>query len=407
MPTGANYLDYYKSPQRKSSIATLANGSVGSVRNRGASSNKTNSTISRASSRSGESTESLQRTLRENLRRREVTDTTTTESETYNETQDRMDARTRQAYNDTLALLQNGGSQQQRQAAAALAALQQRAQVAEGQYTVEAARAQAQQAQAHYARQLQEELLPGIRAATEGAGLSGDALAALLQQRQASNVATEASAAELDAIVQYGSLASDLRTLQAQVGQTLSNDPVMESLIALLEVGEGSHITTNGSRQRLTNERTVTDTTGSSTRHESATSRRSFSEESTETANSTGTTVDILSPLNADYLEAEIDSILRPRGSGGAPRVTNTNRSSRDAGPVRRGTGFGWEYQNPNGSRGAQRSPAARSSSNRPTDTDRRIAIAENIESTARQYPGAAIGGLGISDILSAISARY
>lgn len=123
-------------------------------------------------------------------------------------------------------------------------------------YSKDAALGDAQGLIAQTLRQAMESVLPGIVRATEGAGTSGNALAALLQQDAASRASQAASAVGVNAATNYGQVAANLsNTLEAL---TRPNDQATNALINLLQVAKGA--VTNST----TNTSEVKQTTGSS-----------------------------------------------------------------------------------------------------------------------------------------------
>lgn len=175
---------------------------------------------------------------------RRLTGTTTT---TGRSVTDRMDPKSRAAYNNTLDTLLGGGSEYQRQGMAELTSLLNRSRMAEEGYSMDAARQQAQQSTPMYARQLREEIMPTILNAQEGAGLSGDALTALLAQDQTARVAERAAAAELEAIVAFGNLLQGQMGITGGAASELANDPIQAALQQLLQIGKGAYEDTRSS----------------------------------------------------------------------------------------------------------------------------------------------------------------
>ena len=165
-------------------------------------------------------------------------------------TTDNMDLRTRSAYNRLLTQLQGGGTQSQQAGLDEIFALLERSRGLEQQYTPDAARAQAQESMPRYARQLREQIMPTIYGAQEGAGLSGDAITALLGQDQATRVAESAASSELAAIQAYGQLAQGQQGIGLAASELLGDDPIQQALQSLLQIGKGSYQETQ-SNERL------------------------------------------------------------------------------------------------------------------------------------------------------------
>lgn len=151
---------------------------------------------------------------------------------------DNMDPATRQAYNQFITQLQGGGNsamQQQQQAfLQTIQALQNNMQ----QFSPEAATAMAQGNVQGLTRQLMEQIMPQITGAQEAAGLSGDALTALLSQDAAARTAEAQQRAILEAMMGFGGLSN-------QAGQTLIQgtsqmDPLTAAMMGALQIGKGS-----------------------------------------------------------------------------------------------------------------------------------------------------------------------
>lgn len=154
---------------------------------------------------------------------------------------DNFDPTSRAAYTSLLEQLQGGGTDTMKQGLAALQALLGRSEDAEEEYTVDAARAQAQESIPLYARALREQILPGIYGAQEAAGLSGDAVTALLAQDQTTRLSEQASAAELAAIEAYAAISQNQQNITGGTASTLAQDPVQQAMQSLLGIGKGSY----------------------------------------------------------------------------------------------------------------------------------------------------------------------
>lgn len=159
-----------------------------------------------------------------------------TESEQINV--DMMDPATRQAYNQLITQLQGGGNsvlQQQQQA------FLQTIQALQGnleQFSPEAATAMAQGNVQGLTRQLMEQIMPQITGAQEAAGLSGDALTALLSQDAASRTAEAQQRAILEAVMGFGGLNN--QAAGTLIEGTSKLDPVTSALLQTLNIGKGS-----------------------------------------------------------------------------------------------------------------------------------------------------------------------
>lgn len=150
---------------------------------------------------------------------------------------DRMDPETRAAYEELLNKMRSGGTDAQREGMAELEALLERSIGAEEEYTPDEARRQSQKSTAKYARDLRENIMPTISGAQEGAGLSGDALSALLAQDQLTRVSEAASAAELDAIIAYGELSQEQQRITGGTAGAIADDPISRALQDLIDTG--------------------------------------------------------------------------------------------------------------------------------------------------------------------------
>lgn len=180
---------------------------------------------------------------------------------------DKFDAQTRSAYGQLLEQLVGGGTTAQREGTAALQSLLGRSESAEQQYTSDAARAQAQQSIPSYARELREEIMPSVLSAQEGAGMSGDALTALLSQDQMTRIAEKAANAELAAIEAFGELSQGQQQITGGIADTLADDPVAASLQSLIDIGKGAYEKTNTYEtiQKVIDSVVQTDSTASET----------------------------------------------------------------------------------------------------------------------------------------------
>lgn len=214
--------------------------------------NKTSSSSSNqntSGSRTGTNTSSGSRTANSSTRDTGSKTTNSTARKTGNNvttttgssTTDFMDPKTREAYNQLLSVLSSGGTDSMKTGMAELEALLGRSREDEEEFTTDAARAQAQQSMPKYARQLREEVMPSIYNAQEGAGLSGDAMTALLAQDQVTRVSEAASAAELAAIQAFGQLAQQQQTITGDAAEGMMNDPSVGALNDLLQIGKGSY----------------------------------------------------------------------------------------------------------------------------------------------------------------------
>ena len=151
---------------------------------------------------------------------------------------DNMDPATRQAYNQFITQLQGGGNsamQQQQQAfLQTIQALQGNLQ----NFSPEAATAMAQGNVQGLTRQLMEQIMPQITGAQEAAGLSGDALTALLSQDAAARTAEAQQRAILEAMMGFGQLNN--QAAQALIQGTSQMDPLTAAMMGALQIGKGS-----------------------------------------------------------------------------------------------------------------------------------------------------------------------
>ena len=176
----------------------------------------------------------------ENTRQNTVTGSQTnqTEQSTTQSLIDRMDPNSRAAFNELLATLTGGGSGAMReQQDIFLNTLRQLAGQVQA-YSPESAAAMASGNVAGLSRQMMEQIMPQILGAQESAGLSGDALTALLSQDAASRTAEAQQRAQLEAIMGLGGLQ------QGSMGQLLQassqQDPITAALMQALDIGKGS-----------------------------------------------------------------------------------------------------------------------------------------------------------------------
>jgi hypothetical protein len=195
-------------------------------------------------SSSGLSTQQQQTQQQEQTASRQTQNTVTgsqtnqTEQSTTQSLIDRMDPNSRAAFNELLATLTGGGSGAMReQQDIFLNTLRQLAGQVQA-YSPESAAAMASGNVAGLSRQMMEQIMPQILGAQESAGLSGDALTALLSQDAASRTAEAQQRAQLEAIMGLGGLQ------QGSMGQLLQassqQDPITAALMQALDIGKGS-----------------------------------------------------------------------------------------------------------------------------------------------------------------------
>jgi hypothetical protein len=142
------------------------------------------------------------------------------------------------ALNTLIAQLASGGTANQKQdrgiRIGEIAGLQQQRQG----YSKEAALADAQGLMAQQQRLALEKLMPSINSASLGAGASASSMRALLTQRAASVASENASAAGLNAAVNYGQVSNGMSSVLANL--IAQQDPVAMALVNALSVAKGS-----------------------------------------------------------------------------------------------------------------------------------------------------------------------
>lgn len=122
-------------------------------------------------------------------------------------------------------------------------------------YSKEAAFTDAQALIQQVQRTVLEQTIPSITRAAEGAGTSQSAVRGLFINDAASRAAEAAGVAGLGAAAQYGQIANQSAGI---LGDITSKDPVVDSLIQLLNVAKGS--VQVGSNVTKTDQTTTTDT---------------------------------------------------------------------------------------------------------------------------------------------------
>lgn len=188
---------------------------------------------------SSQQTQAKQQTATKQLEQAVFGEQSTETGRSTTQTQiDRMDPASRAAFNQLISQLSGGGTlAQQEQQQIFMDTLRQLSQSFQS-YSPEAATQLAQGNVAGLTRDLMERIMPQITGAQEAAGLSGDALTALLSQDAAARTAEAQQRAILESIMGLGGL-------QAQTGQQLitgatAQNPIVSSLLQALEIGKGS-----------------------------------------------------------------------------------------------------------------------------------------------------------------------
>lgn len=174
-------------------------------------------------------------------------------SKQFNQNTTNMTPEALAALNGLLQQLLGGGTQAQAVDRANRLAEIQSVQALRGNYTKDAAFADAQGAMAQQMRAVLEKLLPNIVRAAEGAGTSQNSMRALLLQDAATKAAESSGALGLKAAVDYGGLSGNYS--QVLEGLTKAQqDPVMEALLQALGVSKGAVQKTSGTETGHTTE---------------------------------------------------------------------------------------------------------------------------------------------------------
>jgi hypothetical protein len=118
-----------------------------------------------------------------------------------------------------------------------------------------------------------EQMLPGIRAATEGAGSSGGALQALLMQDAAQRAAESGGALGVQTATQYGQVSGNFANL---FNTLLSSAPgSVEALLQAANVLKGAVTTTTGTQTTNSSQQTTTNQQTNSSGSKSASENKS------------------------------------------------------------------------------------------------------------------------------------
>lgn len=192
----------------------------------------------------------------------EVGSKTGTSSELQSFNLDTMDPKSRQALEQLLGVLQGGGSSQFKdQQAIFMQSLQGLANSVQ-QFDPAAAQEMASGNVAQLTRNLMEQQLPQIFGAQEAAGLSGDALSALLAQDATVRTAEAQQRAQLEALLGVGGLQNQAQLGLAQAAQ--APDQNVQNILAALGIGKGSvqqgTVSTAGSTAENSLLKSITDT---------------------------------------------------------------------------------------------------------------------------------------------------
>jgi len=179
----------------------------------------------------------------EQLTGKSTTQSNKTTTQTGQQTIDRFDPASRDAFTNLLNIIQGGGSQAfQAKQKAGLDLLSQ-LQRDRGQYSQQNARASAQGDVSGLTRQALEQFAPQITGASEAAGASSNALQALLLQDLASRTGEAQSRVVLQAINDF---AANQRSIDQQIQQGASGgDELSQLLLEALNLGKGSFEKTN------------------------------------------------------------------------------------------------------------------------------------------------------------------
>lgn len=132
-----------------------------------------------------------------------------------------------------------------------------------GQYSKEAAFADAQGAMAQYLRQAMEQSMPTLVRAAEGSGTSQNSMRALLTQDALTRAAQGASALGLQAAANYGTIGSNLSSILERLTQP--DNTVTQALLNALNIAKGATQTTQSSESGSTDSSSTANTSGSST----------------------------------------------------------------------------------------------------------------------------------------------
>lgn len=267
----------------------------GSASNSSGSSSQTtnqssNSRTSQSSSTSGSSTSRENATTNYN----EVTNTI---SKTIEEMLTRFDIDTmssagRGAHEQLLAQLMAGGTdEQRRQEQDRLLALRE-LETRSADYTRDVALADAQGLMGQFLRQSLESAMPSILQAQVGAGTSGNAITALLQQDLSTRSAEGAAALGTKTVADYGQILAQLAGQRTSLiaGQ---EDVVTKALLQALAIDAGSVKRGTEATTRTSNTNTTANTTGTSVKEavtNSSHSSRTSGSSSTSSSGSSTTT---------------------------------------------------------------------------------------------------------------------
>lgn len=145
------------------------------------------------------------------------------------------------ALSQLIALLLSGGTAEQKQEKATRQGEVATVQKARGDYSKEAAFADAQGAVAQQSRLAMEKLLPSITRSAEGAGTSQNSMRALLLQDAANKAAESASALGLKAATDYGGITGNLSSVLEAL--TRPTNPVTAALLQALQISKGEQST--------------------------------------------------------------------------------------------------------------------------------------------------------------------